>query len=270
VATPFVLSGWRVSARMVFSRLLHRDSLKRNAVVWGAGELGDQLAQKIAQSPWLGIRLIEYVKDDSVDCFPPVPKPSDPSSDLGKLEQLELQAKRGDFDILYIALPTTARIRITDLIDRLSDATVSVYMVPDYFTTSLFHGKWSNLEGIPLISVYDTPFWGVDGWVKRAEDVVLSMLFLLVVALPMLLIAAAVKLSSPGPVLFRQRRYGMDGEQISVLKFRTMRVCEDSDQVPQATRHDPEYYPYLPSPRPRWASMASTKSAARCSPIHKV
>jgi putative colanic acid biosynthesis UDP-glucose lipid carrier transferase len=155
------------------------------------------------------------------------------------LELLELKAKRGDYDILYIALPTTARTQITDLLDRLADTTVTVYMVPDFFTTSLFHGKWSNLEGIPLISVYDTPFWGVDGWVKRAEDVILSSLILLVVAVPMLLIAAAVKLTSPGPVLFKQRRYGMDGREIRVWKFRTMRVCEDGPTVPQARRKDP-------------------------------
>jgi putative colanic acid biosynthesis UDP-glucose lipid carrier transferase len=158
---------------------------------------------------------------------------------MSKLDRLELQAKRGDFEILYIALPTSARSRIAELIDRLADTTVSVYMVPNYFTTSLFHGKWSSLEGIPLISVYDTPFWGADGWVKRAEDVVFSSLILLVIAIPMLLLAAAVKLSSPGPVLFTQRRYGMDGKEISVWKFRTMRACEDGDKVPQAKRNDP-------------------------------
>ena len=160
-------------------------------------------------------------------------------TEINKLDRLEIQAKRGDFDILYIALPTTARAKIVEIIDRLADTTVSVYMVPDYFTTSLFHGKWSNLEGIPLINVYDTPFWGADGWVKRLQDIALSMLFLLVAAIPMTLIAVATKLSSPGPVLFKQRRYGVDGKEISVWKFRTMRVCEDGDKIQQASQNDP-------------------------------
>jgi putative colanic acid biosynthesis UDP-glucose lipid carrier transferase len=84
----------------------------------------------------------------------------------------------------------------------------------------------------------DTPFWGVDGLVKRIEDVVLSSAILAVISIPMLAIAAAVKLSSPGPVFFRQRRYGYDGAEISVLKFRSMTVCEDGDTVTQARKDD--------------------------------
>jgi putative colanic acid biosynthesis UDP-glucose lipid carrier transferase len=158
-------------------------------------------------------------------------------------EAIEWGARQGNFDILYIALPTTERRRIADVIERLSDTTVSVYMVPDYFTTSLFHGKWSTLEGIPLISVFDTPFWGVDGWFKRAQDLVFSTLILAIIALPMAAIAIAVRLSSPGPVLFKQRRYGIEGKEISVWKFRTMRVCEDGSRVPQARPGDPRVTP---------------------------
>ena len=242
VGIPFLLSGWRIIGRAIFYHVASRSENRRNALVWGGTELGAQVAHKIQNSPWLGLNLVAYVEDEQAG-RDSVGDAESASDDFSKLERLELAAKRGDFDILYIALPTTARARITDLIDRLSDTTVSVYMVPDYFTTSLFHGKWSNLEGIPLISVYDTPFWGVDGWVKRTEDIILSSVILLVVALPMLLIAVAVKLSSPGPVLFKQRRYGIDGKEISVWKFRTMRVCEDGDHVPQATKKDPRITP---------------------------
>jgi len=140
-------------------------------------------------------------------------------------------------------LPAASRATVEHLVDRLSDTTVSVFMVPDYFTNSLFHGHWSTLEGIPVVSVFDTPFWGTDGWLKRAEDLVLASLILLLVSIPMLLVATAVKLSSPGPVLFRQRRYGIDGKQIEVWKFRTMRVCEDGAVVTQATRGDPRVTP---------------------------
>ncbi len=112
-------------------------------------------------------------------------------------------------------------------------------MVPDYCTSSLTQGKWSKLEGIPLVSIYDTPFLGLAGWVKRIEDIVLSSLFLLVAAVPMLFIIIALKLSSPGPVLFKQRRYGMNGKEINVWMFRSMRACEDGGKVPQARKDDP-------------------------------
>ncbi len=243
VCTPFLLSGWRVLGGMLFLRLARAESLKRNALVWGSGDLADDLAKTIERSPWLGLRLTEYIRDTDGDSPQLGLGATQPSEGQNVIDRLERLARRGDFDILYVALPATARTRISEVLDRLADTTVTVYMVPDYFVTSLFNGKWSNLEGIPLISVYDTPFWGVDGWVKRAEDVVLSSLFLLVSAIPMLIIAAAIKLTSTGPVIFRQRRYGMNGEEISVWKFRTMRVCEDGPMVPQALRNDPRVTP---------------------------
>jgi len=146
-------------------------------------------------------------------------------------------------DLIYIALPLTAQPRIMDLVSRLADTTVSLYLVPDFFVSNLFHGQWTSLAGLPMVSVFDTPFWGVEGWLKRAQDIVLSSLILCVIALPMLLIAIAVKLSSPGPVLFKQLRYGIDGKPIKVWKFRSMRVQENGDRVVQATRNDPRVTP---------------------------
>ncbi len=138
-----------------------------------------------------------------------------------------------------MALTPPTRDLVPDLLDRLSDTTVSVYMVPDFITTHLFHGHWSSLEGIPIVSIFETPFWGADGWLKRIQDLVLSTLILALTALPMLVIALLVKATSPGPVLFRQTRYGIDGKPIQVLKFRSMTVCEDGRNVPQARRNDP-------------------------------
>ncbi len=238
VTTPFFLSGWRVIGKAIFSYVVAGSKNRRNALVWGTSGLGDQLARTIERSPWLGLDLVAHLEDEEID-DPPVNASEQSANDISQLERIVCQAQRGKFDILYIALPTTARTRINEIIERLSDSTVSIYMVPDYLTTSLSQGKWSNLEGIPLVSIYDTPFWGVDGWVKRAEDLILAGLILLVVAIPMLVIAAAVKLTSPGPVLFRQHRYGIYGKEISVRKFRTMYVCEDGEEVPQAGKNDP-------------------------------
>jgi len=239
LTTPLALTVWRIVVRSIYQSYICQERFQRKVLVWGYGDVGERIASVIEKSPWLGLRLTEYIRADDAEYL--FRESAHPPSEEGRevVRRLEKRAKRGDFDILYIALPVTARSEIVDLIDRLADSTVSIYMVPDFFTTTLFHGNWSNLDGIPVISVYDTPFWGADGWVKRLEDFVLSCLFLLIAALPMLLIAVAVKATSPGPVFFRQRRYGMDGKQISVWKFRTMSVCEDGPNVPQAKRCDP-------------------------------
>jgi putative colanic acid biosysnthesis UDP-glucose lipid carrier transferase len=241
--TPILLSGWRIVAVHVYRRLLDRSGLSRNALIWGTGEPGKALARTIGTSPWLGLALSDYIEDTDLDDPSTTPHGGLSAAAESRIRRIEEQARRGEIDILYIALPPTARSIIDALVNRLADTTVSVYLVPDYYTTSLMNGRWSNLAGIPIVSVYETPFWGVDGWVKRIEDVVLSSLILLVIGVPMGIIAAAVKLTSPGPVIFKQRRYGIDGREILVWKFRTMTVCEDGDRFVQATREAPRVTP---------------------------
>ena len=140
--------------------------------------------------------------------------------------------------MVYLALPLRAEERLRQVVETLQDTTASVYFVPDVFTFSLLTAGFTDLRGIPLISLWETPFFGISGWVKRLEDLVLASLILLSVSPIMLLIALGVKLSSPGPIIFKQRRYGLDGHEIVVYKFRTMKVCEDGAQVPQATQND--------------------------------
>jgi putative colanic acid biosysnthesis UDP-glucose lipid carrier transferase len=125
------------------------------------------------------------------------------------------------------------------VIAALSDSTASVYIVPDVFCFDLLHAQMVNFAGVPAVSVFENPFNGVNGWVKRIEDVLLASLILLLIAVPMLAIALGVKLSSRGPLFFKQRRYGLDGKEIVVWKFRTMNVCEDGPEITQATRDDP-------------------------------
>jgi putative colanic acid biosynthesis UDP-glucose lipid carrier transferase len=113
-----------------------------------------------------------------------------------------------------------------------------VYIVPDFFVFSLLHARWTNINGLPAVSVFENPLYGVDGLAKRAADLVFGALLLAASVLPMLMIAAAIKVTSPGPVFFRQRRYGLDGREIMVWKFRTMTCCDDGASVRQATRVD--------------------------------
>ena len=101
------------------------------------------------------------------------------------------------------------------------------------------NARWQSIGSVQALSVYDTPFQGASDLLKRAEDIVLSSIILLMLTLPMLCIAAAVKLTSPGPVIFKQKRYGLDGKQILVYKFRSMKVQDNGPTVKQATKNDP-------------------------------
>ncbi|HEV7442773.1 MAG TPA: undecaprenyl-phosphate glucose phosphotransferase, partial [Steroidobacteraceae bacterium] len=126
---------------------------------------------------------------------------------------------------------------------ELRDTTASIYFVPDIFAFDLIQGRLVEINGMPAISVCDTPFHGMDAVMKRATDIVAAGIALSLLAVPMLLIALAVKLTSRGPILFRQRRYGLNGEEIMVYKFRSMTVCEDGAVVTQATKHDSRVTP---------------------------
>ena len=126
---------------------------------------------------------------------------------------------------------------IKDLVEYLANSSCCVHIVPDVFTFKMLNARSREIGGLPVVSVYDTPFDSFDAVVKRIEDVVLSSIILCLIAIPMLFIAAAVKFTSKGPVIFKQRRYGINGEEIMVWKFRSMTTCDNGDVVVQATKN---------------------------------
>jgi putative colanic acid biosynthesis UDP-glucose lipid carrier transferase len=139
---------------------------------------------------------------------------------------------------IYIALPRSNVPRIGEMVRELRDTTASIYFVPDVFAFDLIQGRLVEISGMPAISVCDTPFHGMDAVMKRVTDLALASLALLLLSPLMVAIALAIRLTSAGPILFRQRRYGLNGEEIMVAKFRSMSVCEDGPVVNQATRQD--------------------------------
>ena len=152
-------------------------------------------------------------------------------------------ARDKSLDVIYLSLPMASQSRVLALLDALRDTTCSIYFVPDTFFTDLIQGRMDTVGGIPVVAVCETPFTGFDGALKRGSDIVLSLLILVLLTPLLLAIALAVKLTSPGPVIFRQRRYGVDGHEIVVYKFRSMTVQDDGDQVQQARKHDPRVTP---------------------------
>lgn len=156
----------------------------------------------------------------------------------GDIEDAIRHAKEGKLDLVYLALPLRAEKRIARAVEGLADTTATVQMVTDFSGFDLLHARWASVGNLPAVALFDSPFSGNAAWVKRAEDVVLSSLFLLLLTPLLLLIGLGVKLTSRGPALFAQTRYGLNGKAIKVLKFRTMTVTEDGPNVAQAQKGD--------------------------------
>ncbi|MFY8088508.1 MAG: undecaprenyl-phosphate glucose phosphotransferase, partial [Rubrivivax sp.] len=140
---------------------------------------------------------------------------------------------------VYITLPLGSQPRIVELLEELQGTTASIFFVPDVFGISIIQGRLQDLNGVPVVGMCETPFTGTNQLVKRLEDIVLSAIILLIIAPVLLVLAIGVKMSSPGPVIFRQRRNGLDGEEITVYKFRSMRAMDNGPVVKQATKDDP-------------------------------
>ncbi len=235
VGTPPLLMAAPVLLRAYLHRIAVASDNVRSVVIAGVNDVSRQLAQTIADRPELGLEHRGFFEDREPGRF----LHAEPGRLLGTLEDLPAFAKRRQVDIIFIAMPYHLE-RTKRLLHALRDTTASVYLIPDISFIDLIQARVDDIRGIPVIALCETPFHGWSGIKKRALDVTLAS-SMLVAALPaMLLIGLVIKLTSPGgPVIFKQRRYGLDGEEILVFKFRTMSVTEDGEVVRQATRNDP-------------------------------
>lgn len=230
--------GIRLSVYLGLRLFRSRGRNTRTLVIAGAGPLGRRLANQVAESPWLGIKLLGFFDDRLASKSMELKPTRETIPVIGNLDAMVDFIRENRVHLVYLALPLRAEGRLRQLVESLQDTTASVYFAPDVFTFTLLKAGITELNGIPLISLWETPFYGANGWLKRAEDLILATLFLLAVFPVILVIALGVKLSSPGPIIFKQRRYGLDGKEIQIYKFRTMTVCEDGEKIPQATPQD--------------------------------
>jgi putative colanic acid biosynthesis UDP-glucose lipid carrier transferase len=236
LSAPVFLVAHRTAMRRVLSLLRAKGWNTRHYAIVGVNELGIQLARNIEQSPGLGLRLVGFFDDR--DEQRTVPLPGEFGQRVGTIRELIEQARSRRVDCIYLTFPLRAEDRIRGVLQALGDTTASVYIVPDFFVFQLLHSRWTSIGGLPAVSVYETPFYGADGLLKRAFDLLAASALLAMLAIPLAVLAAIIKATSPGPAFFRQRRYGMDGQEFRVWKFRTMTVCEDGPQVTQATKND--------------------------------
>src|SRR6266545_198208 len=234
---PLVLSAWRLLVRSILRGMRAKGwNTKQVAIVGATGQARD-LCTQIAELPWMGIHVLGVFDDRAADRRTDL---SDLNCNfLGKLADLVVACREGKIDVVYIALPLRAEPRIAEVMRDLADTTATVYLVADFFKLPIVHAEMSSIGRVPLLSVHGTPFHGLNSWLKRLEDIVVGSMILLMIALPMVVIAIILKLTSSGPVFFMQRRYGLNGKEIRILKFRTMTVTEDGPSVVQATKNDP-------------------------------
>ncbi|ENI2487256.1 undecaprenyl-phosphate glucose phosphotransferase, partial [Escherichia coli] len=137
----------------------------------------------------------------------------------------------------YIAMNMNDELKMKELIKALTDTTCSVILIPDVFTFNILQSRTEEVNGIPVVPIFETPLNGINMVLKRLEDIILSVVILTLISPILIIISLCVKLTSPGPIIFKQTRYGMDGKPIKVWKFRTMVVMEN-DNVTQATKND--------------------------------
>jgi len=219
--------AFRLAAPLVVRRT------QRCAIV-GINDQGLALASRIEENPYTDLSLVGFF-DDRVTARQIEPRGY---TILGRFSDLAAHVKQHHIHVIYLSLPMATQERTMKLLEALRDTTASIYFVPDQFVTELIQCRMSSVVDIPVVSVCETPFVGLNGVLKRASDIVVSATALVLLSPVIATIAALVKLGSPGPVIFKQRRYGLDGEEIIVFKFRSMRVAEDGARIQQAQRDD--------------------------------
>jgi putative colanic acid biosysnthesis UDP-glucose lipid carrier transferase len=235
VATPLLQFAARRMWPQVLARFLLASGGQRAVVIAGANETGRRLADRIRANPCLGLRVAGFFDDrklSRLDGF-------EPSEVLGPLGQLAEFVKRNRVDVIYSALPVPPQPRVLALLDELRDTTASIYFVPDVLQLDLIQGRVDTVDGLPVIGVCESPCYGANAILKRASDIFLSSVVLVFLAPLLVAIGIGVKLSCGGSIVFKQRRYGLDGREIVVYKFRTMTCSDDGDVVRQAVRNDP-------------------------------
>ncbi|QEL65375.1 putative glycosyltransferase [Oryzomicrobium terrae] len=236
---PISLVASHLVFRLAAPRLMLAQQAPRRAIIVGINEQGAELARRIAANPYSGVSVLGFFDDR----HPARIAEEGDFTLLGAIRDLPEFVKHNRVQILYLSLPMATQPRILQLLDELRDTTASIYFVPDIFLTDLIQGRMDSMCDMPVVAVCETPFTGANGFVKRLSDVVLASLILVLISPLLLLIALAVRLTSKGPVIFRQRRYGLDGQEIIVYKFRSMVVCEDGGTIDQAHKHDARITP---------------------------
>lgn len=227
---------FRATVRILLGSLRRKGWNRRTAVIVGTGRTAQTLLHAIRNNSWMGIHVLYFVDDPgpgrrSYLRGVPVKGP------ICELQRLLLQQPA---DQVFVALSTQDAHRVNDVLMALEDSMTDIRLVPEISPSYAMRPTIGELDGLPILSLRQTPLYGWNAIAKRAFDLAVGGFCLLIAALPMLVIAVLIKLTSPGPIFYRQRRMGLDGMEFVMLKFRTMRVDAEAATGPVwASTNDP-------------------------------
>ena len=235
IVTPLILIISHIMVRSIIANWYTKGKL-RSTIVIGANETSLEFIKHVADLPFLLINYHGFFdeRDNSriAGNFGP---------HLGGLVDVIPYIHKHNVEMIFISLPMSSQPRIQKLMDELPDTTTSIYFLPDIYIFDLMQARFDYVGDIPVVAMNESPFVGIDGVVKNASDFILALVILILLLPFMLCIALAVKVTSPGPIIFKQRRYGLNGEEIVVYKFRSMTVAEDGPNVVQAKKNDQRF-----------------------------
>lgn len=222
-----MLLAFRGALRLALKALRQRGINLRHIVIAGGDELGQQVANRLIDASWSGFRVAGFFCDK--------PKHTSLTTQtipyLGKLEDLAHYVESSRIDQVWIALPLSQGEALEYLLHELRHTIVDIRYVPDIFGIRLINHSVIDVAGVPVVNISVSPMDGINRWLKAFEDRLLSLLILIVIAPLLLLIALGVKLSSPGPAIYRQTRVGWNGRPFTILKFRTMPISVESTGI---------------------------------------
>ncbi len=226
---------FRATVRVFLRSIRRRGWNRRAAAIIGAGRSAQRLLHALRRNNWTGLDVHYFVDDrprGSVGRVRGIPV-------LGPLSDLQRILEERPVDSVFIALPADLVHRTDELLTAMQTSMADVRIVPEFNPTYAMRPNVSRLDGIPILSLRQTPLYGSNAFSKRAFDLTVGTICLLIAAVPMLVIAVLIKLTSRGRVFYRQRRMGLDGYQFDMYKFRTMRADAEADGPVWSRRDDP-------------------------------
>jgi putative colanic acid biosysnthesis UDP-glucose lipid carrier transferase len=232
--TPLAHTATTLVGQVWLRRYSDRPEQRRSAVVVGGGPSGVKLIQALQGPRGYGRQVAGFFDDRDLERL----DSSVHQHHLGCLADVRDYVTAHGIKEVYITLPMSSQPRIVRLLSELQDTTASLYLVPDVFGVSIIRGRLEDIGGVPVVGLLETPFTGANRILKRVSDIVLSLVILVLISPILAIVAMAVKLSSPGPAIFKQRRNGLDGQEIVVYKFRSMTTQDNGQVVKQAQRGD--------------------------------
>lgn len=232
IATPLILLGSHIAVLLAIRR--GESAKARSVVIVGVNDVSLKFARICDSDANLFMQVRGFFDDrDNTRNGTSLPHPI-----LGKTGALAQYVRSNCIKMIFISQPMSSHPRIYNFMNDLQDTTASVYFLPNVYVFDVIQARFDSMGGMPVIAIRESPFMGLNSAIKRSSDIIFASVILFLLTPLLLATAVAVKASSPGPVFFRQRRYGLYGEEIVVYKFRSMNVMEDGSTILQARRSD--------------------------------